>query len=150
MVHHKYMCVRASHETCTRVVYSVKCLCVMKSQVLWPQKVLSHPICTHACIVAARRRLLQRHETSRKHRSHQGELAQITTIQMQGNSPVKYGQNSLQIGAYLLGNRVVLLNIRHHLLCHWPLLCNAHERSQSVAWSSAIRELVMAQHSHII
>ena len=51
---------------------------------------------------------------------------------MKGNSPVKYGQNSLQVGAYLLGNRVILLNIRHHLLCHWPLLCSASECGQSI------------------
>lgn len=52
--------------------------------------------------------------------------------QVQMNSLVKHGQNSLQVGAYLLGNRVVLLNIRHHLLCHWPLLCSAPESGQFV------------------
>ena len=64
--------------------------------------------------------------------SHQRELTQTRTDTDEGNSLVKYGHNSLQVGAYLLGNRVVLLNICHHLLCYWPLLCSASECSQSI------------------
>lgn len=64
-------------------------------------------------------------------RATKQKLLRPRQIQMKGNSLVKYGQNSLQGGAHLLGNRVVLLNICHHFLGHRPLLCSASDCSQS-------------------
>ncbi len=79
---------------------------------------------THAPIVAARRR-----DNSE---ATMGQILRPRQVRMKGNSLVKYGHKRLQVGAYLLGNRVVFLNIRHHLLCHWPLLCSASECGQSI------------------